>query len=498
VSRAWAFVVALVAGLAALMVVSPDTAPTGIVAKGALFGAATGLLAVGLVLTYQTTRVINFSYGAMGTLGGALAATLTVGKHWNWAMAAVVGIAAGIVAGALTERLIIRRFADAPRLVLTVATIGLAQLFGGIALYMPNWFGAPNVIPRVDNTLAEHKFNLDPVGFTGNDLLLLATVPVVLIALSWFLLRSEAGMAVRGMAQNMNRARLLGIPVNQLSLLLWSVTGGLAALAVVLQAPSAGVPLTAAAGPTILLPALAAAVVVGMRSMPGAFVAAVLLGILDQLVLWNVDNKAPTPVVLLVVIVVALLFQRRSWHRAEQGDESSWSVVGVGHGLPRAYARLSEVRTAKFAFGIVLAAGVIALPLLGTDSQINFGTLTLAYALVALSLVVLTGWGGVVSLGQVAVMGVGGVVTANLIADHNSDLFVALGLSAMAGGLVALVVGLPALRVSGQFLAVTTLAFAVAMELYFLNPANYESLLPAAYARPELWGALDLSDERGL
>src|SRR4029453_7115027 len=69
VSRAWAFVVALVAGLAALMVVSPDTAPTGIVAKGALFGAATGLLAVGLVLTYQTTRVINFSYGAMGTLG---------------------------------------------------------------------------------------------------------------------------------------------------------------------------------------------------------------------------------------------------------------------------------------------------------------------------------------------------------------------------------------------------------------------------------------------
>ena len=63
--------------------------------------------------------------------------------------------------------------------------------------------------------------------------------------------------------------------------------------------------------------------------------------------------------------------------------------------------------------------------MLGTDSQINFGTLTLAYALVALSLVVLTGWGGVVSLGQVAVMGVGGVVTANLIADRNLDLFVA-------------------------------------------------------------------------
>jgi ABC-type branched-subunit amino acid transport system ATPase component/ABC-type branched-subunit amino acid transport system permease subunit len=497
VSRAWGIAAALAAVVVAGMAVAPDTFPVGIVARGVLFGSATGLLAVGLVLTYRTTRVINFAYGAMGTLGGALAVTLTVGKHWNWALAAAAGIAAGVVAGALVERLVVRRFVNAPRLVLTVATIGLAQLLGGIALYMPNWFGAPSVIPRVSNSLSDHKFNLDPVAFSANDLILLAVIPVVLGAISWFLLRTEAGMAVRGMAENMDRARLLGIPVNQLSMILWSVTGGIAALAVVLQAPTSGVPLSAAAGPTVLLPALAAAVVVGMRSISGAFVAAVLLGILDQLVLWNVDRQAPTSVVLLAVIVVALLFQKRSWHRAEQG-ESSWSAVGVGHGLPRAYSRLSEVRTARIAGAIVVAALVVALPLLGSDSQVNFGTLTLAYALVALSLVVLTGWGGVVSLGQVGVMGVGAVVTANLIADHNIDLFVALGLSAVAGGLIALVLGLPALRVSGQFLAVTTLAFAVAMELYFLNPANYESLLPAAYPRPELWGALDLSDERWL
>ncbi|MGH9262899.1 MAG: ABC transporter permease subunit, partial [Acidimicrobiales bacterium] len=328
-------------------------------------------------------------------------------------------------------------------------------------------------------------------------LLLLAVVPLVLVVLTWFLLRSEAGMAVRGMAENMDRARLLGIPVNQLSLLLWSVAGGLAALTVVLRAPTEGVPLSAAAGPTILLPALAAAVVVGMRSLSGAFVAGVLLGVLDQLVLWNVDTAAPTSVVLLVVIVVALLVQRRSGHRADEG-ESSWSMVGVGHGLSRAYASFSEVRTAKTVLGALVVVGVLALPILGTDSQVNFGTVTLAYALVALSLVVLTGWGGVVSLGQVAVMGVGAVITANLIADHNADLFVSLGLSAAAGGLIALVLGLPALRVSGQFLAVTTLAFAVAMELYFLNPANYEEWLPAAYERPELWGALELSNERWL
>ncbi len=287
-------------------------------------------------------------------------------------------------------------------------------------------------------------------------------------------------------------------PVNQLSLLLWSVGGGLAALTVVLRAPSEGVPLTAAAGPTVLLPALAAAVIVGMGSLWGAFVAGVGIGVLDQVVLWNVDRAAPTSVVLLAVIVVALLVRRRPPSRAELAGDQSWSVVGVGHPLPRAYAALREVRTAKTALGVALAAALVGLPLLGTDSQVNFGRITLTYALVALSLVVLTGWGGVVSLGQVAVMGVGAVVTANLIADHNSDLFVCLGLSAVAGGILALVLGLPALRVSGQFLAVTTLAFAVAMELYVLNPANYPSWLPAAYERPELWGAVGLSDERWL
>ena len=492
-----AIVGGVVVALALATILFPDQVPSGIVLKGALFGSATGLLGVGLVLTYRTTRIINFSYGAMGSLGGGLAAALAEGKGWNWGQAALAGVATGVAVGALVERFIVRRFANAPRLVLTVATIGLAQLLGGLAIYLPSWLDSPAFIPRVETSLTDSTFKIDPVTFTGNDLLLLAVVPVVLAALSWFLLRSEAGMAVRGMAENMDRARLLGIPVNQLSLLLWSVAGGLAALTVVLRAPTEGVPLSAAAGPTVLLPALAAAVVVGMRSLSGAFVAGVLLGVLDQLVLWNVDNAAPTSVVLLAVIVVALLLQRRSSHRADE-SESSWSMVGVGHGLSRAYAALNEVRTARLVLGSLVGIGLLSLPLLGSDSQVNFGTVTLAYALVALSLVVLTGWGGVVSLGQVAVMGVGAVITANLIADHNVDLFVGLGLSAAAGGAIALVLGMPALRVSGQFLAVTTLAFAVAMELYFLNPANYENWLPAAYQRPELWGALELSNERWL
>jgi ABC-type branched-subunit amino acid transport system ATPase component/ABC-type branched-subunit amino acid transport system permease subunit len=492
-------VAAVVVAVVAATQLFPAAYPAGVVAKGILFGTGTGLLAVGLVLTYRTTRIINFSYGAMGTLAAGVATGLKVGQGVPWGLAAPVGVLVGIGVGALIERVVIRRFSKAPRLVLTVATLGLAQLLGGLAVYIPGWFDAPAVVPGFETALDDMHWTLDPVILDGNDLLLAAIVPVVLIGLTWFLLRTEAGMAVRGMAENMDRARLLGIPVNQLSLLLWSIAGGLAALTLVLQTPNKGIPFEVGAGPQLLLPALAAAVISGMTSLAAAFAAGIAVSVLDFLVQWNLpEQRALIMPVLLAVIVVALLLRRGTTSRALASDETSWDAVANVRKLPRQLARLPEVVVAK---GVVIAlvAGLLAaLPLFGTESQINFGTITLVYALAALSLVILTGWGGVVSLGQVAIVGVGGVVCANLIVDRNTDLFLAMGASAVAGGLVALLVGLPALRVSGQLLAVTTLAFAVAMDNYFLNPANFEEWLPPAFERPKLWGAIDLTDERWL
>ena len=107
------------------------------------------------------------------------------------------------------------------------------------------------------------------------------------------------------------------------------------------------------------------------------------------------------------------------------------------------------------------------------------GTITVVYALVALSLVVLTGWTGQISLGQFAIVGVGAVAAGNLLAEARADLFLAL-LGAGAAGLVTSVaLGLPALRVRGLFLPVTTLALAVSMSSYFLNPTYVKSGIPA-------------------
>ncbi|MBI2710876.1 MAG: ATP-binding cassette domain-containing protein [Actinobacteria bacterium] len=487
------FIAFVLAGLLGLY-----DASLGVVLQGVALGLGTGLMAVGLVLVYRTARIINFAYGAMGTLAASVAAGLKLGRFGvNWAVAAAVGIAVGVLVGVLVEVLVIRRFANSPRLILTVATVGLAQALGGLALFVPDWLGASALVPQFPTQLSRVTVRIPPVTLNGNHLLLAALSPVVLGALVWFLLRSDAGIAVRGMAENLDRARLLGIPVNNLNMLLWGVAGGLAAITVVLKAPTQGLTVDAAAGPTLLLAPLAAAVIVGMRSILWTFLAGVALEVLDQLVQINLSSRTWTYVVFLGVIVAGLLFQERPGGRGD-GADGAFSIVGVGHALPDVLAKLPEVRMARVALAAVVAAAVVLIPVVGTASQVNTATIAVVYAMTALSLVVLTGWGGAVSLGQIALVGVGGVVTANLISGWNLDFFVTIALSALAAGLVAAVIGIPALRVSGQLLAVTTLAFAVAMQIHVINPANYESLVPSDYPRPKLFGSVSLDSEASL
>ena len=495
--RVGAGAVAIVVALAATQLF-PGVLPAGIVMQGALLGSLTGLLALGLVLIYRTTRVVNFAYGTMGGLPAAAAATMYLGHGWPWPLAIAATVAVGAAVGAGIERVVIRRFAEAPRLVLTVASIGLAQILGGVELFEPRWLRGPTFITSFDTGLSRLHTTVGPVLFTGNDLVLIGVVPAVIAALSWFLLRTDSGVAVRAIAENTDRARLLGVPARRLSLAVWALAGGLAGLAVLLQAPSQGIPLDAAAGPAILLAPLAAAVVARFESLGVAFAAGIGLGVVDQVVRWNVAKQSIETVVFLAVILVALASQQRGKGRADAPDESSWSASGLLHAIPAHLGRLPEVRWARRGVSAGLIVAVIAVPFAAGPSMLDRISVGLIFGLAALSLVVLSGWGGAVSLGQMALVGVGGVVAGDLMVHLNLDLFLAVALAAGASGLVALVVGLPALRARGLYLAVTTLAFAVAVDSFFFNPANFSSALPHGLIRPVLWKRFDLHSERTL
>jgi ABC-type branched-subunit amino acid transport system ATPase component/ABC-type branched-subunit amino acid transport system permease subunit len=472
------------------------TAPGGVVLQGAMLGTGTGLLAVGLVLVYRSTRIVNFAYGAMGGFGAAVGFSLYLGHGWPWPLAVLVATLVGIATGVGIELIVIRRFRSASRLTLTVATIGLAQVLGGMELLVPRVLGGPQIVGAFDTSLNATRVTVDPVIITGNSLLLVAVVPVLLGALSWFLLRTDAGIAVRGIADNVERARLLGIPADQLSTIVWSVAGALASLTVVLKAPAEGLILDAGAGPQLLLPALTAAVVAGMEDLRKAFLAGVALGVIDQVVRWNVDKQSASTVVFLAVILVALAVSRRGTGRGADrtGDDDDWATTSRLR-LPAWLADLPQARRSKRA-GLVLAVGfAIALPYAASPSQLNRLSSAVIFGIVALSLVLLTGWSGSVSLGQMAIAGAGGLVAAILVSRWNVDLFVTLAAAGIAGAVAALLLGLPALRVKGMYLAVTTLAFAVAIDSFVLNSVNFRDLIPDSFDRPMLWGRFDLKSE---
>ncbi|HEX6379647.1 MAG TPA: ABC transporter permease [Acidimicrobiia bacterium] len=478
--------------------VLPNGAPVGIVVQGIVLGTANGLLAIGLILIYRTNRIVNFAYGSLGSVAGLFGVQLYLKSGWNYFAAMGLAVGLGLILGGIVEFVVIRRFTKSSRLVLTVATIGLAQVLGGMELLMPTFFGGQSgPLGGFASPMRRGVLTIEPVIFTGDHVLILVIVPVVIGALTWFLGRTDAGIAMRAAAENLDRARLLGIPVAKLSTLVWVVGGGLSALTYVLTVPSKGAVPTGLAGPGLLLPALAAAVLARMHSLPVAFFAAIGLGALEQVVFWSGNVPSAADVVFLLVILGGLLFRRDRMGRLSD-TSSSWTDTAVARPVPFELRRLPEVRIAKVVLYGLLAAGAIAAPFVYGSSATTTLSLTLVWAMVAISLVVLTGWGGHISLGQFAIVGVGAVSAGNMVNKLDADLFVSLLVAGVVGGVVALLLGLPALRIRGLFLAVTTLAFAVALDSYFLNPTYFNEWIPSPIVRPDLWQRFPLERAKAM
>jgi branched-chain amino acid transport system permease protein len=470
-----------------------DKAPLGVVAIGVVYGTVTALGAMGLILVYRANRFINFAHGALGSLVGVLAIGMVLEHGWSYWVALPAAVAVGAAAGALIEFLVIRRFQHASRLVATVASIGLAQVLGGLEFFGSKKIGFVSLTGGFQAPL-DLSFQLDVKRVHGDEILIVAIVPLVIAGLAWFLLKTDAGTAVRGAAENVDRALLLGIPVRRLSTIVWLIAGGLAALTYMLQAPFAGVkPGLAANGPTVLLPLLAAAVVARMESLPMAFVAGVGLGIMEQVVRWNsTGSPSFVYVVYLAVIVGSLLLQRDKLSRAHDTGASSWNSVGVVKPVPRELRHLPEVRWAKAGILLMVALAFVFVPASWSSSNQLEAGFAIVWAMIGVSLVALTGWGGNISLGQFGIAGISGMVGGNLIANNNADFWLVMVASGVVGALTALAVGLPALRIRGLFLAVTTMAFAVAMDGFVLNQNTFPEYIQNDVGRPFLLQRFDM------
>ncbi len=471
----------------------PDVMPWGVIAQGVIWGTSYALLAMGLILIYRTTRIVNFAYGAMGAMPGTITVGLFMAKGWSYWPAIAVGLVVGTVSGALIDVLVIRRFARSSRLVLTVATIGLAQVLGAIGLGTSLGLGLDAFVGNLDTPLSG-SFQIRPYPIRGDHLLMLGLAPAAMASLAWFLLRTDAGRAVRAAAENQDRALLLGVPVRRLQTIVWAVAGALSTATFITKAPFSGVVPSAIIGASAILPGLAVAVIARFQSLPAALAAGIGLGIAEWTIRWNVTAESIFDVTFLVVILAALLLRKVRLTRAETG-ESSWDSAGVLKPIPRELRDVAEVAWVRRGLAVVTGLVLVFAPLAMTPSTVNTLNFAVVWALIAISLVVLTGWGGNISLGQFGIVGIGAMAAGNLLTRWNLDLFVSMVASMVVGALVAVAIGLPALRIRGLYLAVTTIAFAVALDSYFLNPVNFPDFVPSTTVPPVLWKRFDLSSD---
>jgi len=446
-------------------------APMGIVLNGALVGGRIALIALGIALVYRANRIVNFAQGDLGALPAVLAVMLVVAWGWSYWLGLAAGLAGAIVLGVLVESLVIRRFFTAPRLVLTVATIGLAQLLAGAGLFLPRAFGNTSFGTRLPQPF-DARWVFGGVTFNANDIFTMIVVPLCLLALAIFLQRSTVGIAIVGAAERADRAFTLGIPVKRLHTVVWVVASVLAFLAMFLRAGAVGLPIGEVLAPTFLVQALAAAVFGRFERFTTIAAAAIGLGIVDQAMTFQAGNRpAYNDAVLFVIVLVGLLVTRRgtSTGRVDSDASATWQATREIRPVPREMRRLPEVLWGRLGLWAVIGVLVLTLPAWLSTSRLNLATIIVIFGIVAASLVVLTGWAGQVSLGHMAFVGVGAAVGGALTDHRGWDLAVAGLVAGLVGGVAAVVVGYPALRRRGLTLAVSTLAFGLFVSSYLLN-----------------------------
>ncbi len=449
---------------------------------GFVRGLVIALIAMSLILVYRSSRVINFAVGDLGVPCAALLAITAGTRGWPYWIAFVCIVVVGAAAGGASE-LVIRRLADRPRVTSLVATIGIGQLAILAAISLPEYRTGslqgtyPTPFPGVDWEIAG-------ASVSGAQLLVLIVAPTVMALLWWALGATTFGVAVRAAATNRDLARLTGVNPKLVQPAVWAMAGGVSAIAVTLNASIDKSNQLQFLGAATLARGLAAALVGSMRSFPRAVVGAIVIGVVDQVLTFNYTSE--TGLVQFIIFIAVLVLVAQQSRSAEAGGEAFQHSTHFAD-IPVRLRSIWWVRLLPWLPGIFFVVLAMVGPV---ASDLSSRHLTwaaiLAFAICAVSVTVLTGWAGQLSLSQMAFAGLGALTGATLARGLRVDIgfgdtrLIEGGLvplqwpgtiliGAVVATLVAVVVGLSALRVRGLLLAVSTLSFGVAAQTYLFQ-----------------------------
>ncbi len=276
-----------------------------VIVNGVVTGSIYGLFAVGIVLVFRGSRVVNFAAPEIATFAVYIAWTAHVRHDIPWIAAAIVAVLAAGLISLIFERVIVARMTDAPRLAVAVGTIGLMLMLLSLEILL--FEGQQNLPPPIRG-LGPKLFG---VFVSPTKMLALGTVVVLGVGLTTFLNRTDFGLGVQAAAQDATAVRLVGVPLAEVSGFVWAVGGMLAAIAGLLVVPSIGAFAPGSLTNDFFVPALAAALVGGLDNVNGAFIGGLLVGVVNEWVglifVTSTFPGASTLVVFGLILVILLV-----------------------------------------------------------------------------------------------------------------------------------------------------------------------------------------------
>ena len=425
---------------------------------GLVTGGVYGIAASGLVVTYTTSGIFNFAHGAVAMLSAFTYWQLRFG--WDWpapvALLVVLGLLAPLLGAALYGVVMrgLRGTSEVARIVVPVSV-----MLGFLALSTWVWDPTPRS-PRLFHMFfgADKTVSIGGVNLAWHELAAVVIAIVVALGLRFLFFSTRTGVAMRAVVDDPDLLELNAGKPERLAMASWALGAFLAALAGVLITPIQGSAMSAQALTLLVVDAFAAAMFGRLRSLPRTFVGALVLGLLGSYVIgyfpsedwtWTGNFRVSLPMIALFVVLLFLPQDR---------------LRGATLLRSRERYRMPSLRNAVIA-AVVLVVGMWLLRSILAPTAVNDLAFGMTMAIMALSLVLLTGYAGEINLAVLSFGAIGAIIVHHFGVsgsggDARSTLFGYI-LAGVVCALVGALVALPSLRLRGLYLALSTLAFGV-------------------------------------
>jgi len=405
------------------------------------------LVACGLSLIFGVSRIVNLAHGSFYMLGAYLAYTLVAcmprGVLPFWAAILGAALAVGLI-GIVIEVLLLRRLYQAPELFILFATFGVLLIIQDLSRWL---FGAEDLLGPLAPGLGG---SIDIMGtlLPSYDLALIIIAPLILGGLWLLLNHTRWGILVRAATEDREMTDALGVNQTRLFTTVFFLGSFLAGLGGAVQLPKGGADLLMDLN--VIAAAFVVVVVGGMGSIPGAYLAAVMIGELSSFGVL-VFPQSTLVLMFLVMAVVLVIRPYGLLGKAETHEQGAAAVAG-----PLLRPAPKKLRL----LGLALLVAIGLLPLFVGSFQLVLFSEIAIFSLGAMSLYFMMGPGGMVSFGHAAFFGGGAYAAALLVHYVQTPMELALVLAPLLVGLLALIIGWFCVRLSGVYLAMLTLAFA--------------------------------------